>query len=125
MEVLLVDDEAVSVQVYAAIVRKTFDGAKVHVALDLPEALQMASGRAPDLVLLDLSLPTVSGVETLTRFRRAFPALPVVVVSASDDKERAKACLAAGAAGYVSKAKALAELAGAMQAALAVQRKSA
>ena len=125
MEVLLVDDEAVSVQVYAAIVRQTFSGAKVHIAVDLPEALQIASGRAPDLVLLDLSLPTVSGVETLLRFRRGFPSLPVVVLSVSEDKELIKACLAAGAAGYVPKAQALKVLAGAMQRAVAPGRKSA
>ena len=46
MEVLLVDDQAVTVQVYAAIVRKTFTGARVHIAVDLPEALQIATGRA-------------------------------------------------------------------------------
>ncbi len=118
MEVLLVDDEAVSVQVYAAIVRKTFSGARVHTAVDLPEALQIASGRAPDLVLLDLSLPTASGIEALLRFRKSFPALPIVVVSGSEEKERAQACLAAGAAAYVTKANALSALAGAMQAAL-------
>ena len=69
MEVLLVDDQAVTIQVYAASVRKTFNGAKVHTAVDLPEALQIASGRALDLVLLDLSLPTCTGIEALYRFR--------------------------------------------------------
>src|SRR6185295_9551286 len=98
MEVLLVDDEAVSVQVYAAIVRRTFAGAKVHTAIDLPEALQIASGRRPDLVLLDLALPTSAGVETLLQFRKASPDVPVIVVSAAEEPERAQACLAAGAA---------------------------
>lgn len=118
MEVLLVDDQPVGAQVYAAIVRKTFSGARVHTALDLPEALQIAAARKPDVVLLDLALPTASGIEALLRFRRAFPALPIVVVSGSEEKERVQACLAAGAAAYVPKAKALSELAGAIQAAL-------
>jgi hypothetical protein len=39
MEVLLVDDQATTVQIYAASVRKTFSGARVHIAVDLPEAL--------------------------------------------------------------------------------------
>src|SRR5918996_3325853 len=115
MEVLLVDDQAVTIQVYAASVRKTFSGAKVHTAVDLPEALQIASGHALDLVLLDLSLPTCTGIDALYRFRRAFPAVPVLVVSANEDKERIHACLKAGARGYLTKTSAVAELPDAMK----------
>ena len=118
MEVLLVDDQAVSTQVYAATVRKTFDGAKVHTAVDLPDALQIASGHALDLVLLDLQLPTCSGIEALERFRRAFPAVPVLVVSANEDQARIKQCLDAGARGYVTKAAAVKTLPEAMKRAI-------
>ena len=86
VEVLLVDDQAVTVQVYAATVRKTFDGARVHTAVDLPDALQIAAGRSLDLVLLDLMLPTCSGIEALERFRRAFPGVPVLVVSGARNR---------------------------------------
>jgi DNA-binding NarL/FixJ family response regulator len=115
MEVLLVDDQAVTTQVYAASVRKTFGGARVHTAVDLPEALQIAAGHKLDLVLLDLSLPTCTGIDALYRFRRAFPAVPVLVVSANEDKERIQACLEAGARGYITKASALTGLPGAMK----------
>jgi DNA-binding NarL/FixJ family response regulator len=122
MDVLLVDDQAVTVQVYAATVRKTFDGARVHTAVDLPEALQIAAGRPLDLVLLDLTLPTCSGMEALERFRRAFPAIPVLVVSASEELDRAQDCLAAGARGYVAKTSALRQLPNAMRAVMAGER---
>ena len=115
MEVLLVDDQALTIQVYASSVRKTFDGARVHMAVDLPEALQIASGRALDLVLLDLSLPTCSGIDALHRFRMAFPAVPVLVVSANEDSERIQACLEAGARGYITKTSAVAGLPAAMK----------
>jgi DNA-binding NarL/FixJ family response regulator len=115
MEVLLVDDQAVTIQVYAASVRKTFSGARVHTAVDLPEALQIASGHPLDLVLLDLSLPTCTGIDALYRFRRAFPAVPVLVVSANEDKERIQACLEAGARGYITKTTAVAGLPEAMK----------
>lgn len=115
MEVLLVDDQPVTIQVYAASVRKTFEGAKVHMAVDLPEALQIASGRALDLVLLDLSLPTCSGIDALYRFRNAYPTVPVLVVSANEDQERIKACLEAGARGYLTKTTAVAGLPAAMK----------
>jgi len=103
MEVLLVDDQALTIQAYAASVRRTFGGARVYTALDLPEALQIASGHPLDLVLLDLSLPSCTGIDTLMRFHTAYPAVPVLVVSANEDRERIKACLEAGARGYISK----------------------
>ena len=118
MEVLLVDDQATTVQVYAASVRKTFSGARVHIAVDLPEALQIASGRAIDLVLLDLSLSSSSGVDTLQRFRSRFPEVPVLVVSASEDPQRINACLEAGARGYITKSSAISGLSAAMKAVL-------
>lgn len=119
MEVLLVDDQAVTLQVHAATVRKTFAGARLHTAADLPEALQIAAGRPLDLVLLDLTLPTCSGLETLERFRRAFPDVPVLVVSASEENDRAAACIAAGARGFVAKTSALTQLPSAMRAVVA------
>jgi DNA-binding NarL/FixJ family response regulator len=119
MEVLLVDDQPVNAQIYAATVRKTFGSVKVHTAMDLSEALQIAAGRKLDLTLLDLGLPMCTGIEALERFRGAFPEVPVVVVSAQDDPGRVQQCFAAGAAGYVSKASAVMALPEAMRAAVA------
>lgn len=115
MEVLLVDDQALTIQVYAAAVRKTFSGARVHMAVDLPEALQIAAGHPLDLVLLDLTLPTCSGIDALYRFRQAYPHVPVLVVSANEDTERIKACLDAGARGYITKTSAISGLPVAMK----------
>jgi DNA-binding NarL/FixJ family response regulator len=115
MEVLLVDDQAVTVQVFAAAVRRTFSGARVHTAVALSEALQIASGRALDLVLLDLALPACDGIDALERFRKEFPAIPVLVVSASEDQARIKACLDAGARGYLPKRAAVENLPAAMK----------
>ena len=115
MEVLLVEDQALTVQVFAAAVRRTFDAARVYIAVDLPEALQLASGHAIDLVLLDLGLPTCSGIDALQGFRKAFPAVPVLVVSVSEEKERIQACLEAGARGYLPKSSAILALPSAMK----------
>jgi len=119
MEVLLVDDQALTTQVYAASVRKTFSGAKVHTAVELPEALQLASGHPIDLVLLDLALPTCYGIDALMRFQSAFPRVPVLVVSANEDRVRIQDCLDAGARGYVTKTQAAARLPEAMRAVMA------
>ena len=115
MEVLLIDDQAVTVQVYAAIVRRTFGGARVHVAVDLTEGLQIAAHRKIDLVLLDLQLQNSSGVHTLNKFRSAAPAIPVLVVAAAEDRDTIHACLKAGARGYVPKTSALKTLRAALE----------
>ena len=116
MEVLLVDDQPTTVQVFAANVRKTFGGARVHTAVDLPEALQIASGHALDLVLLDLKLPTCDGVQAVERFHRAFPDVPILVISASESAERIRECMQAGACGYMPKTLGVGALADAMKA---------
>jgi DNA-binding NarL/FixJ family response regulator len=115
MDVLLVDDQPVTVQVFAASVRKVFAGAKVHLAVDLPEALQIASARSLALVLLDLKLPTCDGVEAVERFHAAFPDVPILVVSATEDAERIRACMEAGACGYLPKTLAVCALEDAMK----------
>ena len=116
MEVLLVDDQPTTVQVFAASVRKTFSGARVHTAVDLPEALQIASGHPLDLVLLDLALPTCGGVQAVERFHRAFPDVPILVVSANESTERIRECMQAGACGYMPKTLGITALADAMKA---------
>jgi len=115
MEVLLVDDQPTTVQVFAANVRKTFGGARVHTAVDLPEALQIASARALDLVLLDLALPSCEGIEAVQRFHAQYPEVPILVLSATDDGDRIRECIEAGACGYIPKTLAVAALSDAMK----------
>ena len=115
MEVLLVDDQPTTVQVFAADVRKTFSGARVHTAVDLPEALQIASARRLDLVLLDLALPSCDGIQAVVRFHGAFPDVPILVLSATEDGERIRECIEAGANGYMPKTMAVTALSDAMK----------
>ena len=56
-----------------------------------------------DLVLLDLSLPDSSGVETVTRFRSAMHSVPLVVLTGMSQDEVGSKCLAAGANTFISK----------------------
>lgn len=107
MEVVLIDDQAVSVQVYAAIVRRTFSGARVRVAVDLAEGMQLAVHHNAELVLLDLMLQSSTGTQTLHKFRKGCPNIPVLVVAATEDTETIRACLRAGAVGYVPKVSAV------------------
>ena len=73
------------------------------------EGLIMAASRAPDLILLDLNLPDLSGLEVLARLREWY-ARPVMVVSVVNDEETIVRALDAGADDYLTKPFGVAEL---------------
>ena len=101
--ILIVDDVATNRIVMK--VRLTAAGYRPVVAPDGATALALAREELPDLVLLDLMLPDITGIEVLTRLR-ADPLtqdLPVVVVSAQPDRDLRIACLRAGADDYLAK----------------------
>lgn len=74
-------------------------------AVDYPSAFEAMhrEGQEVDLALLDLFMPGMSGVEGVTRFRAAFPDIPVVVLSAAEETKDIQKLLAAGALGYITK----------------------
>lgn len=67
------------------------------------EALKETKRTSPDLLLLDLALPDIDGMEVLRRIRREVPTTDVLVVSMSDSKEHARRALLLGARGYLLK----------------------
>lgn len=73
-------------------------------------ALNMAMEVVPDIVVLDLGLPDMDGVDVLRRLRSAHPTLPVVILSVRDDERGKVAALEAGADDYVTKPFSMAEL---------------
>jgi two-component system KDP operon response regulator KdpE len=81
-------------------------------------ALSMAAEAAPDIVVLDLGLPDIDGVEVLRRLRCLHPTLPVVILSVRDDERGKVAALEAGADDYVTKPFSMAELVARMRNAL-------
>jgi DNA-binding NarL/FixJ family response regulator len=75
----------------------------VGEAGDGREAIECAKRLQPDLVLLDLSMPDVDGLEALPRLREAAPNCEVVVLTASGTEENLLAAIRGGAAGYLLK----------------------
>lgn len=67
------------------------------------EALKMLKARRWDLLMLDIGLPDMNGIEVLKRVRRDQPELPVLVFSMHSEDEYAMAALEAGAIGYLQK----------------------
>ena len=101
--VAVVDDNPSALDLVAR--RLERDGHEVLTGQCGEDALGLARGRRPDLMLLDLMMPGMSGLEVLRRLR-ADPAtarLPVIVISALDEVEVAVRCIQAGADDYLAK----------------------
>jgi DNA-binding response OmpR family regulator len=81
-------------------------GFTVHVATDGESGLQLAREMRPNLILLDLLMPKLSGIEVLSRLRAepATAAIPVVILSNSSREEDRLSALRMGAVGYYVKA---------------------
>jgi len=99
--VLVVDDEPDVRAVLAEYLQtKGFDPLQASSG---DEALELVRDLCPDIVLLDIALPGLSGIETLRRLKAACPRTCVVMVSANEDIDVAQQTLAMGAADYVPK----------------------
>jgi DNA-binding NarL/FixJ family response regulator len=68
-----------------------------------PELLELVKRRSPDLVLMDLAMPGVTGCECIERIHEQWPAVKIVVLSACDRRETIDAALHAGASAFVVK----------------------
>jgi two-component system, NarL family, invasion response regulator UvrY len=116
---LVVDDHEVVRRGLKQVLAEAFPGAKIEDAATSEAAMAALSGGAWDLLLLDINIPGRSGLELLEEARRLWPALPVLVVSAYPEEEFAIRCIRLGAAGYLTKTSASAELVAAARKALA------
>ncbi|MCP9337565.1 response regulator [Stutzerimonas xanthomarina] len=103
MKILLVDDHAVVRQGYAALLSALLPEVEVVEACNGEEALAKALEAAPSLVIMDVGLPGISGVETTRRLLQRLPQLRVLFFSMHDELPLVRQALDAGAAGYITK----------------------
>lgn len=105
MKILLADDHPLFREGVKPVLLKLDRRVTLIEAHDYPSAFTaMHKAKEVDLALLDLYMPGMSGLDGVTRFRAAFPDIPVVVLSASEQVEDIQKLLAAGALGYITKA---------------------
>jgi DNA-binding NarL/FixJ family response regulator len=100
--VLLVDDHPLTREALAALLEQ-HGFAVVGQAASGEEAIVLAGELHPELVLLDLSMPGMDGLEALPRLRAAAPGSEVVVLTASGTEENLLGAIRGGAAGYLLK----------------------
>jgi len=103
VQVLVVDDHQLVLEAVRAVLDDDGGVEIVGEALSGPEALAILERERPDVVLLDLRMPGMSGLECLDEIRERFPAVRVVFLSGSEDGELALEALERGASAFVSK----------------------
>lgn len=119
VRVLICEDHALFREGLSAILAAHPTLEVVGEACDGNESVQLAKALRPDVVLMDIEMPELSGLEATRRIRRAVPSSRVLVLTLYDDEEVVTECLEAGAAGYVLKESPSAQLIYAIE---AVQR---
>ncbi|MFB7719763.1 response regulator transcription factor [Nocardia sp. NPDC056100] len=98
---LVVDDEPMLAEMMSTALR--YEGWQTLTAADGRSAIQQADHARPDIVLLDIMLPDMTGLDVLTELRKRNPHLPVLLLTAKDSLEDRIAGFTAGGDDYVTK----------------------
>jgi DNA-binding NarL/FixJ family response regulator len=108
--VLLVDDHALVRAGFRSLLKESRLARIVAEARDGREALEQIKQHRPDLVLMDLAMPRLNGLEATVRARKEFPNTKVIILSMHENEEYVLQALRAGASGYLIKNAAVGEL---------------
>lgn len=119
--VLIVDDSAVDRRLAQGVLEKNPELAFVY-AVDGADGLEQIKTSPPDLVLTDLQMPVMSGLELVKQVREKYPLVPVILMTAQGSEEIAVQALASGAASYVPKSRLARDLATTVDTVLATSR---
>src|SRR5439155_418720 len=110
ISVLIVDDHTIVREGLKELIGAASDMKVVGEAENGRNALREAKRLLPQVVVLDLAMPLLNGIETTRRLREGFPATKVLILSTYDDDREVQQALEAGASGFLIKGTACADL---------------
>lgn len=110
LRVLVVDDNASVRRSLCQLLESQGDIEIACEAVDGADAIQKARQHLPDVVLLDITMPNMNGLEAAHVLKHEFPGMHIIIVSQHDSRGFQWAALAAGVSGYVVKSKAADDL---------------
>lgn len=102
--ILIVDDHPLFREAMALVIGAELPNARLTEASTLATALEVLNASPPpDLILLDLNMPGVHGLDGLSQVSEVRPGVPVVIISAEEDKQLILQAINAGAMGFITK----------------------
>lgn len=116
IKVLIADDHALFREGIRALLSGYDDFEVVGEAADGAEAIERVKERRPDIVLMDIAMPGLGGLEATLELKKLFPELKILILTQHDNREYLYRFLRAGVSGYVLKRAAGTELAAAIRA---------
>ena len=115
LRVILADDHTLVRAGLRALLEKMPDVTVLAEASDGREVLKLARTHEPDVILMDITMPGLNGLEATANLSKDFPKIRVIILSMHENEEYVWRALKAGAAGYLLKKAAMAELDTALQ----------
>jgi two-component system chemotaxis response regulator CheY len=100
--ILLTDDEA-HIRKFIGLVLRKFDNPRILEAANGAEAVALYAKHKPDLVLLDVNMPVLDGVQALTQIRASDPEAIVVMLTSLANRQTVEECARLGAVDYIRK----------------------
>ncbi len=116
IQVLVVDDHAIVRDGVCSLLSRRKDVQVVGEAADGKEAIEMAQSLQPDVVLMDIAMPNMNGLEATIEIRKVVPSARILVLTQYESKEYVLPLLRAGASGYIGKRARAEELVNAIRA---------
>jgi len=111
MKLLIVDDDPLVCQSLQLLLGKEADFEVIGAAYNGQEAVKLCVERQPDVILMDIQMPVMDGIESAKRIKELHPSIPILMLTTFRDERNIRRAMQVGAAGYLLKSSAVASMA--------------
>ncbi len=103
MKLIIVDDDPLVCQSLQLLLSKEEDMDVTGVASDGQEAIELCTAQQPDVVLMDIQMPVMGGIESTKMMKKKYPSIHIIMLTTFQDERNIRLALQAGAEGYLLK----------------------